>query len=139
MSGALVRASSSISGEKSVPTTLPVSPTARRKAMARSPVPVAQSSTASPDCTPDRRTARRRLFVGWGPFEQLPFRRPGRPAFYITDFFLSDPHPWRHPAQWEEISAEEFAQRFPAAPTPRIEWQPLSIDEFAPLFDSAKA
>src|SRR5438128_933745 len=83
-------------------------------------------------------TAPGRLFVGWGPFEQLPFRRPNRPAFYITDFFLSDPHPWRHPAEWDEISFEEFAERFPAAPAPRIDWQPLSIDEFAPLFDSAK-
>ena len=80
-----------------------------------------------------------RLFVGWGPFEQLPYRRPERPAFHITDFFLSDPHPWRHPAEWEEISVGEWAQRVAAAPTPRIEWQPLSIDEFAPLFDSAKA
>src|ERR1044072_5474190 len=26
-------------------------------------------------------TAPGRLFVGWGPFEQLPFRRPERPAF----------------------------------------------------------
>src|SRR5438045_4738955 len=56
-------------------------------------------------------TAPQRLFVGWGPFEQLPFRRPERPAFYVTDFFLDDPHPWRHPAEWEEISVEEFAAK----------------------------
>src|SRR5437764_15356977 len=55
-------------------------------------------------------TAPRRVFVGWGPFEQLPFRRPDRPAFYVTDFFLDDPHPWRHPAEWEEMSVEEFAE-----------------------------
>jgi menaquinone-specific isochorismate synthase len=54
-------------------------------------------------------TAPRRVFVGWGPFEQLPFRRPDRPAFYVTDFFLDDPHPWRHPAEWEEMSVEDFA------------------------------
>ena len=48
-------------------------------------------------------TASQRLFVGWGPFEQLPFRRPERPAFYVTDFFLDEPHPWRHPAEWEEL------------------------------------
>src|SRR6266550_1760779 len=63
-------------------------------------------------------TAPGRVFVGWGPFEQLPFRRPDRPAFFITDFFLDDPHPWRHPATWEELSIEELADRFDDAPHP---------------------
>jgi isochorismate synthase EntC len=80
-----------------------------------------------------------RVFVGWGPFDHHPFRRPERPAFFITDFFLADPHPWRHPATWEELSIEEFAGRFPEVPTPQLDWQPLTIDAFAPLFTSAKA
>lgn len=80
-----------------------------------------------------------RLFVGWGPFEQLPFRRPGRPAFFITDFFLDDPHPWRHPAAWEEIGADEFASRFDDVPPPQIEWRSPSFDDFAVLFESARA
>lgn len=80
-----------------------------------------------------------RLFVGWGPFDHHPFRRPERPAFFITDFFLADPHPWRHPATWEELTIDEFASRFPAIPHPRIDWEPLTIDAFAPLFESAKA
>jgi menaquinone-specific isochorismate synthase len=83
-------------------------------------------------------TAPNRVFVGWGPFDQLPMRRPDSPAFFITDFFLADPHPWRHPAQWEEMSFQELAERFPSASPPRIEWQPLKLDDFAPLFDSAK-
>ena len=85
-------------------------------------------------------TAPGRVFVGWGPFEQLPFRRPERPAFFITDFFLSDPHPWRHPAEWEEMAIDEFASRFPAEDiAPSIEWEPLTVERFAPLFESAKA
>jgi menaquinone-specific isochorismate synthase len=83
-------------------------------------------------------TAPNRVFVGWGPFDQLPMRRPDSPAFFITDFFLADPHPWRHPAQWEEMSFQELAERFPSASPPRIDWQPLELDDFAPLFDSAK-
>lgn len=79
-----------------------------------------------------------RLFVGWGPFEQLPFRRPDRPAFFITDFFLDDPHPWRHPATWEELSIDEFAARFPAAEAPHIEWETLTIDRWRELFTSAQ-
>lgn len=85
-------------------------------------------------------TAPGRLFIGWGPFEQLPFRRPERPAFYVSDFFLDDPHPWRHPAEWEEVSVEEMAARF--APdgydAPEIEWDPPSRDDFARMFASAQ-
>jgi len=84
-------------------------------------------------------TAPGRLFVGWGPFEQLPFRRPERPAFYVTDFFLDDPHPWRHPSEWEEMATEEFAAKFAASEAVKIEWETPAIDDFAPLFDSARA
>jgi menaquinone-specific isochorismate synthase len=84
-------------------------------------------------------TAPNRVFVGWGPFEQLPLRKPGRPAFYVADFFLDDPHPWRHPSAWEEMTFDELAERFPDAPPPRIEWEPLDIEAFRPLFDSAKS
>ena len=79
-----------------------------------------------------------RALVGWGPFEQLPFRRPERPAFYVSDFFLDDVHPWRHPATWEELSFEELATRFPEEDAPVIEWEPPSLDEFTRLFESAR-
>jgi isochorismate synthase EntC len=79
-----------------------------------------------------------RVFVGWGPFEQLPFRRPGRPAFYVTDFFLDDPHPWRHPAEWEELSLEELAARFDAGDAPEVDWDPAPDEAFARLFASAQ-
>jgi menaquinone-specific isochorismate synthase len=84
-------------------------------------------------------TAPGRVFVGWGPFEQLPFRRPERPAFFIADFFLDDPHPWRHPAAWEEMSFEELASRFEEPSEPRVAWDPPSLDDFTALFDSAHA
>ena len=84
-------------------------------------------------------TAPQRLFVGWGPFEQLPFRRPERPAFYVTDFFLDDPHPWRHPAEWEELSVEELAEKLGAqAANLRVEWEPAPNEEFGRLFRSAQ-
>lgn len=81
-----------------------------------------------------------RLFVGWGPFEQLPFRRPDRPAFFISDFFLDAPSPWRHPAAWEELEVAEFADRFEGGVTPpSIEWQAPDLDQFRDLFSSASA
>jgi len=84
-------------------------------------------------------TAPGRVFVGWGPFEQLPFRRAEHPAFYVTDFFLDDVHPWRHPATWEELSFEEFASRFSGEEIPEIAWEQPSFDDFTRLFESAQA
>ncbi|MFP5247894.1 MAG: hypothetical protein ACLGH0_14465, partial [Thermoanaerobaculia bacterium] len=84
-------------------------------------------------------TAPDRVFVGWGPFEQLPFRRPERPAFYVTDFFLDDVHPWRHPAQWEELSFAELVERFQDDGEPEVEWATPALADFAPLFESAQA
>jgi menaquinone-specific isochorismate synthase len=81
-----------------------------------------------------------RVFIGWGPFEQLPFRRPGRPAFFIADFFLDDPHPWRHPAEWEELSVEELASHLGDASAPlQVDWQPCELDAFRPTFQSAQS
>jgi menaquinone-specific isochorismate synthase len=84
-------------------------------------------------------TVPERVFIGWGPFEQLPFRRPERPAFFVSDFFLDDPHPWRHPAAWEEVALDELAARFPDAEPPCIEWEPPSVDAFEETFASARA
>jgi menaquinone-specific isochorismate synthase len=84
-------------------------------------------------------TAPGRVLVGWGPFEQLPFRRPERPAFFVSDFFLDDPHPWRHPATWEEIGLDELAARFPESAPPQVEWESVPADEFARTFASARA
>src|SRR5438874_7234958 len=83
-------------------------------------------------------TAPDRVFVGWGPFDQLPMRRPESPAFFIADFFLDDPHPWRHPTAWEELKFDALAARLGEAVQPRIEWARLAIDAFRPLFESAK-
>jgi menaquinone-specific isochorismate synthase len=84
-------------------------------------------------------TAPNRVFVGWGPFEQAPLRRPDRPAFFISDFFLDDPHPWRHPATWEETTFDDLASRFGGtAEPPRIAWESPSIEAWATLFDAAR-
>ncbi|HUP45802.1 MAG TPA: chorismate-binding protein [Thermoanaerobaculia bacterium] len=77
-----------------------------------------------------------RLFAGWGPFEALPFRRPGRPAFFATDFFLDDARPWLHPARWDEITVGELAAMFEQAPV-EAEWSPPPDEAFQALFRSA--
>lgn len=82
-------------------------------------------------------TAHGRVLVGWGPFEKLPLRRPGAPAFYATDFFLDDPRPWLHPASVEELSIAELASRFDAS-APDIEWTAPARETFSRLFRSAQ-
>jgi len=84
-------------------------------------------------------TAPGRVFVGWGPFERLPFRRADGPVFFITDFFLDDPHPWFHPSTWEEMSMDELAARFAQAHLAEVEWQPMRTEPFEELFASAQA
>jgi len=92
-------------------------------------------------------TAPGRVFVGWGPFEQLPFRRPERPAFFITDFFLDEAKPWRHPDTWEEMSTDDFSVAVSALArrdergrsSPHIDWKPVDERVFARLFDTAQA
>jgi menaquinone-specific isochorismate synthase len=84
-------------------------------------------------------TAPGRVFVGWGPFEQLPFRRPDRPAFFITDFFLDEARPWRHPDTWADLSIEEFATSLGAPENLHIDWQPVDEQAFTRLFESVRA
>jgi menaquinone-specific isochorismate synthase len=77
------------------------------------------------------------IFAGWGPFEALPFRRPGQPAFFRTDFFLDEARPWLHPARWEELSIAELAAKFDGM-APEVEWSPAPEDEFNSLFHAAQ-
>jgi menaquinone-specific isochorismate synthase len=83
-------------------------------------------------------TAPGRIFVGWGPFDALPFRKPGHPAFFRTDFFLDEARPWLHPAKWEEMAIGEFAANFPVESV-EVEWTAVADHEFEDLFDSAQA
>ena len=76
------------------------------------------------------------VFVGWGPFEALPFRKPEHPAFFITDFFLDEARPWLHPARWEEIPVGDFAALFETAPV-EVEWSSAPDDRFDDLYRSA--
>lgn len=66
-----------------------------------------------------------RVFVGWGPFEQLPFRRPGQPAFFVTNFFLDETRPWRHPAEWAEMPIDELAALFEETGSYEASWRPM--------------
>lgn len=77
-----------------------------------------------------------RVFVGWGPFEPMPFRRPGRPAFFVTDYFLDEARPWLHPSHWDELAVGELAAMFEERAL-EVEWASPPDEQFAELFRAA--
>jgi isochorismate synthase EntC len=83
-------------------------------------------------------TAPGELLVGWGPFQHAPLRRVDRPAFFISDFFLSDPNPWRHPQTWETLPVAELAASLSDGPRPTVKWTPPALADFEVLFASAR-
>ncbi len=69
-------------------------------------------------CAPNR------VVLGVGPFTRAGHRLPERPAFYAPDFFLDDPAPWHHPAEWRELSLDELRREVGAERAmPVLEWQ----------------
>src|SRR5258706_1946835 len=57
----------------------------------------------------------------------------------MADLSVDDPHPWRHPASWEETTFDERASRFEDCGAPQVTWEAASSEEFTRLFDSAHA
>jgi menaquinone-specific isochorismate synthase len=49
-----------------------------------------------------------RAWLGEGPFEALTAPPAREAAFYINDFDLSDPQPWKKPARLHEVDAEKL-------------------------------
>lgn len=64
-----------------------------------------------------------RAVLAVGPFTEAAHRDPARPAFYAPDFFLDDPAPWKHPAEWRELGLAELRALVPAPHLPAVEWQ----------------
>lgn len=77
-----------------------------------------------------------RAWYGQGPF-QGHAHRPEGPAFYVNDFELSDPLPWKEPARlWQLQPAEELpAEALPGSQaTPRIQWSKPQTECFKMVF-----
>jgi menaquinone-specific isochorismate synthase len=75
-----------------------------------------------------------RTWLGLGPFTA--FRsQPTEPAFYINDFDLTDPAPWKVPSRW--IDAESLIQLIQEAgmdEAPIIHWQTPAPEAFEMTF-----
>ena len=71
------------------------------------------------------------LILAEGPF--FSHKEPvGECCFYVNDFSLSDPVPWKQPSSWRIVHEDSYAK---PSPPLSIEWQPLSPDSFAQVFE----
>ncbi len=60
------------------------------------------------------------LVLGHGPFTEQAEPPPDGVAFYVNDFALAEPRPWRVPKQVERLDAASFSTRLPSAS--RVSW-----------------
>lgn len=70
--------------------------------------------------------------VGLGPFEQRAMAPELGVAFYCNDFTLSDPLPWKIPAEWVEVNSLQEVGCAPVSAA--IDWQEIEADGFAGVF-----
>lgn len=77
-----------------------------------------------------------RAWIGQGPFEAFAEAPAGGGAFYINDFDLSDPLPWKKPARLLDISPESLAQGagWNGAQMPHIQWAKPATEWFKMAF-----
>ena len=79
------------------------------------------------------------VVIGRGPFEAAAEIPAAATAFYVQDFALQDPRPWKLPATLEVIDSGEFAARHATVPAPRCHWQALEAAPFAAVFQEVMA
>jgi menaquinone-specific isochorismate synthase len=79
------------------------------------------------------------MVAGEGPFESRATPPAKGVAFYVNDFVLSDPRPWKIPASWEYFP-EWKTLRVPADTEPPVlRWETMERDTFQEVFDEIMA
>lgn len=70
-------------------------------------------------------------FVGWGGVTRQAAPPLDRPAFYLPDFFLTDPEPWWVPKEFHRMSTPELLMTWPALKkeAPKLGWKWTEPDE----------
>ncbi|MCE9518985.1 MAG: chorismate-binding protein [Verrucomicrobia bacterium] len=75
-----------------------------------------------------------RTWIGEGPFTELA-TPPDGAAFYVNDFVLADPKPWKVPTRLIEIKSAADLERFlPTSKPLRIAWQMPGTEWFKMVF-----
>lgn len=77
-----------------------------------------------------------RAWIGQGPFESFTEAPAGGGVFYVNDFDLTDPAPWKKPARLVEVAPESLAQNvgWNGAQVPHIQWAKPATEWFKMAF-----
>ena len=75
------------------------------------------------------KNAQGKYILGHGPFEEVAELSGEPTAFYVNDFTLSSPHPWKIPSSVETIELSGSSQ-----PGLEVEWKRPQLEGFAEVF-----
>lgn len=81
------------------------------------------------------RDGERGLLLGSGPFTSSATRPQGEAAFYVNDYALSDPRPWKIPSRLVPLEAPAPGELPPA---PAVAWDPPRRETFETVFADIK-
>lgn len=84
------------------------------------------------------KTAPGTFVCGRGRFESAAEPPETGVAFYVNDFSLSDPLPWKVPEAFEFVGAEEELVPGMNGGMPRVKWEALEEARFRPVFEDIK-
>ena len=74
------------------------------------------------------------VVIGHGPFTESAVPPTEGVAFYVQNFALEDPKPWKIPSRIERTTTAEMAARFHDAPALSCDWTPLDAAPFSVIF-----
>lgn len=72
--------------------------------------------------------------IGHGPFTEASEVPLNGIAFYVQNFDLSDPKPWKIPADFETTTVAKLAKDLSVFPSPEVEWNPVDATLFSVIF-----
>lgn len=75
-----------------------------------------------------------RAWIGEGPFESLAEPAPGGASFYINDFDLTDPLPWKKPARLTRVDGAGLDPWAPGDKPLKVQWEKPQTEWFKMAF-----
>ncbi len=74
------------------------------------------------------------VVIGYGPFQESAESPTAGVAFYVQDFALREPKPWKSPERIERTTIAAMTERFQGAPALECEWDRLDAASFSQVF-----
>lgn len=80
------------------------------------------------------------FLCGKGPFQSLQAEEDAEVAFYHNDFLLSDPAPWKVPAEWSMmLDPRGLLPSNGDTPFPAVEWEGLTDQAFRRIYEDVQS